>query len=61
VSLQNKIVKDDATTLTIRIDSALKHAVETIAAERDETLSQVIRRALRDYVAAQSRRLIQST
>jgi predicted transcriptional regulator len=38
-------------TLTIRIDAALKEAAERIAAERDETISQVLRRALRDYVS----------
>jgi len=37
-------------TLTIRIDAALKKAAEKKAAENDETLSQVVRRALRDYV-----------
>jgi len=50
-------------TLTIRIDAALKEAAEKIAAEHDETLSQVLRRALRDYVSqrAESGRLIQNT
>jgi hypothetical protein len=37
-------------TLTIRIDAALKRTAERTAAENDETLSQVVRRALRDYV-----------
>jgi predicted transcriptional regulator len=46
-------------TLTIRLDSELKQAAEKAAAERDETLSQVIRKALRDYIVgiAQSKRL----
>lgn len=38
-------------TLTIRIDAGLKREAEKKAAERDETLSQVVRRALRDYVS----------
>jgi predicted transcriptional regulator len=37
-------------TLTIRIDAALKREVEKKATERDETISQVVRRALRNYV-----------
>jgi predicted transcriptional regulator len=50
-------------TLTIRIDSDLKQAAERMAATHDETLSQVIRRALRDYVRERplADRLIQST
>jgi predicted transcriptional regulator len=50
-------------TLTIRVDAALKEAAERIAAEHDETLSQVLRRALRDYVTqrGQSDRLIRNT
>jgi predicted transcriptional regulator len=49
--------------LTIRIDDELKEAAEKVAAERDETLSQVIRRALRGYVASQgqSDRLVKNT
>jgi antitoxin component of RelBE/YafQ-DinJ toxin-antitoxin module len=38
-------------TLTIRIDATLKQEAEKKAAEQDETLSQVVRRALRDYVS----------
>lgn len=38
-------------TLTIRIDAGLKRKAEKKAADRDETLSQVVRRALRDYVS----------
>ena len=38
-------------TLTIRVDARLKREAEKKAAERDETLSQVVRRALRDYVS----------
>jgi hypothetical protein len=34
--IQNNTMPDDATTLTVRIDSALKQAAENIAAERDE-------------------------
>ena len=49
--------------LTIRIDDELKEAAEKVAAERDETLSQVIRRALRGYVVSQgqSDRLVKNT
>lgn len=39
-------------TLTIRIDATLKQKAEKKAAAQDETLSQVVRRALRDYVSA---------
>jgi predicted transcriptional regulator len=38
-------------TLTIRIDTTLKQKAEKKAAEQDETVSQVVRRALRDYVS----------
>jgi antitoxin component of RelBE/YafQ-DinJ toxin-antitoxin module len=38
-------------TLTIRIDAALKQEAERRASVRDETLSQVVRRALRNYVS----------
>ena len=38
-------------TLTIRIDPTLKQRAEKKAAEKDETLSQVVRRALRNYVS----------
>jgi predicted transcriptional regulator len=37
-------------TLTIRIEASLKQKAEQQAEARDETLSQVVRRALRDYV-----------
>ncbi len=38
-------------TLTIRIDATLKQKAEEKAAAEDETLSQVVRRALREYVS----------
>lgn len=38
-------------TLTIRIDAGLKQKAEKKAAEQDETLSQVVRRALRNYIS----------
>ncbi len=38
-------------TLTIRIDATLKQRAEKKAAQKDETLSQVVRRALRNYVS----------
>ena len=45
------IVSKDSTvtTLTIRIGATSKALAEAAAAANDETLSQVIRRALRDY------------
>jgi predicted transcriptional regulator len=42
------------TCLTIRIDSALKEAAEKKAAANDETISQVLRGALREYVQHKS-------
>ena len=36
-------------TIVIRVEPSLKQQCERIAASRDETLSQVLRRALRDY------------
>ena len=44
-------MSDSASTLTIRIPRELKQAAESIARERDTTLSQQIRAFLRDYVA----------
>lgn len=40
------------TTLTIRLSIALKVRAEEAAKRNDETLSRVIRNALRDYVQA---------
>lgn len=40
------------TTLTIRLPIALKVRAEEAAKRNDETLSRVIRNALRDYVQA---------
>lgn len=39
-------------SVIFRCDPALKQQAERIAAVRDETLSQVLRRALRDYARA---------
>jgi len=36
-------------TIVIRVEPSLKQQCERIAASRDETLSQVLRRALRAY------------
>ncbi len=38
--------------IIFRCDPSLKQQAERVAAARDETLSQVLRRALRDYVQA---------
>jgi antitoxin component of RelBE/YafQ-DinJ toxin-antitoxin module len=40
----------DETTLTIRIEKDLKEAAAAVAKQRDESLSQVLRKFLRDYV-----------
>jgi predicted transcriptional regulator len=37
-------------TIVIRVEPSLKQQCERIATSRDESLSQVLRRALRDYV-----------
>lgn len=42
------------TSLTIRLDPELKAAAEAEAARRDESLSQVVRRALREYSGHQN-------
>lgn len=47
-------------TLTIRIDAALKREAEKKAAEQDETLSQVVRRALRNYVSEGDQRVLRA-
>jgi len=36
--------------VVVRVEPSLKQQAERIAAVRDETLSQVLRRALREYV-----------
>jgi predicted transcriptional regulator len=38
------------TQIAVRVETSLKKQAERIAASRDETLSQVVRRALREYV-----------
>jgi hypothetical protein len=40
------------TKIVLRVEPSLKQQAERIAAVRDETLSQVLRRALREYVQA---------
>jgi predicted transcriptional regulator len=37
-------------TITLRAEASLKQQAERIATLRDETLSQVVRQALREYV-----------
>lgn len=40
------------TKVVVRIEPSLKQVCERIAASKDETLSQVLRRALREYAEA---------
>lgn len=40
------------TLLTVELEPSLKELCAKIAARRDETLSQVVRRALREYAEA---------
>jgi predicted transcriptional regulator len=40
------------TNIIFRVEPSLKQRAERIAAARDERLSQVLRRALREYVLA---------
>lgn len=42
-------------TLTIRIPEDLKRSAEIVAKQRDESLSQVIRKHLREYIAGVER------
>lgn len=42
------------TLLTVELDPSLKEVCAKIAARHDETLSQVVRRALRQYAEANS-------
>lgn len=44
--------EQNETTLTIRLSIPLKQRAEEAARRNDETLSRVIRNALRDYVQA---------
>lgn len=46
--------EQNETTLTIRLSVPLKQRAEEAARRNDETLSRVIRNALRDYVQANS-------
>ena len=39
------------TTYTLRLPQELKEAAEAVAIERDENLSQVVRKALQTYIA----------
>ena len=39
------------TRVIVRVERSLKQVCERIAASKDETISQVLRRALRDYAA----------
>jgi hypothetical protein len=44
--------ENDAVLPPVRLDRALLDAARALAASRDETLSQVVRRQLRAYVAS---------
>lgn len=44
-------MSSDVSTLTIRVPLELKQSAESVAREKDTTLSQLIRAFLRDYVA----------
>ena len=46
------VKRNDDYPLRTWMPTALAHEAARVAAERDETVSQVIRRALRDYVAS---------
>ena len=41
------------TTISVRIDESEKEALQKYADENDLTVSQVVRRAIKDYFAAQ--------
>jgi hypothetical protein len=43
------MVEGDEMVLTVRVPADLMHNARVVAAQRDETLSQVVRRALRAY------------
>lgn len=43
-------MQKESPRVVVRLDPSLKQQAERIAAIRDETLSQVLRRALREYV-----------
>jgi hypothetical protein len=45
-------MQNDAVLPPVRVDSALLRAVRAVAASRDETVAQVVRRSLRAYVAS---------
>ena len=45
------VMPDSASTLTIRVPLELQQAAESVARDRDTTLSQLVRAFLRDYVA----------
>lgn len=43
---------ENDSTYTLRVDSRLKQLAEGVAAKNDLKLAQVLRKAMRDYVAA---------
>ena len=44
-------MKLDTVPLTVRVHPSVRQAAAAAAAANDETISQVLRRALRDYIA----------
>lgn len=46
---------EDETSVRVRVPKQLVGEAQRVAGKRDETLSQVIRRALRNYVASEPR------
>lgn len=44
------VSQDAMITMTVRVPALLAEHAKAVARRRDETLSQVIRRALREYV-----------
>ncbi len=54
-ALISRIYNGMQLSVIFRCEASLKQRAEAIAKERDETLSQVLRRALRAYVAEHAR------
>lgn len=50
-------MQEDEATMSVRVPNALLKMARSVAASRDETLSQVVRRALKAYVDRAPRQL----
>jgi hypothetical protein len=48
---------EDSLTMQVRVPAPLLREAHRIAAQRDETVSQVVRRALRSYVGTAPRQM----